>query len=116
MEIKKLICVECPMGCNVEVTLDGESIVDITGFTCVRGKNYASSEVVNPLRVITTTIKTLDGKVVPVKTDMPVPKKDMAKIIEQIKAVKVDGTIKVGQILKENICKGANLIATKNCD
>ena len=47
---------------------------------------------------------------------MPVPKKDMAKIIEQIKAVKVDGTIKVGQILKENIYEGANLIATKNCD
>ncbi|MBQ6883843.1 MAG: DUF1667 domain-containing protein, partial [Clostridia bacterium] len=53
--------------------------------------------------------------VVPVKTDMPVPKKDMAALIEKIKAVKVDGQIKVGQILYKDLCIGANLIATKNC-
>ena len=69
------------MGCNVEVTMEGSDIKDVTGFSCIRGKNYATAEVVNPLRVITTTIKTLDGRVVPVKTDMPVPKKDMAALI-----------------------------------
>lgn len=115
MEVKKLICVECPMGCNVEVVMEGSDIKDVTGFSCIRGKNYATAEVVNPLRVITTTIKTLDGRVVPVKTDMPVPKKDMAALIEKIKAVKVDGQIKVGQILYKDLCARANLIATKNC-
>ena len=115
MEVKKLICVECPMGCNIEVSLDGANIVDVTGFTCIRGKNYAMAEVVNPLRVITTTIKTVDGRVVPVKTDKPVPKKDMAIIIEKIKSVKVGGDIKVGQILSKNLHEDANLIATKNC-
>ncbi|MBR6687655.1 MAG: hypothetical protein IKL77_02765 [Clostridia bacterium] len=41
MEVKKLICVECPMGCNVEVVMEGSDIKDVTGFSCVRGKNYA---------------------------------------------------------------------------
>ena len=35
--IKKLICINCPIGCHVSVTMEGEDITDISGNNCARG-------------------------------------------------------------------------------
>ncbi len=107
----ELTCVECPMGCKITVKdVDGKK--DFSGYSCPRGKMYAENEIVDPKRVVTSTVKTKCGKVLPVKTDKPVSKKDMFKAMEVINSLTVNTPIKTGDIIKENVF-GANIISAK---
>ncbi|MBQ8374897.1 MAG: DUF1667 domain-containing protein [Clostridia bacterium] len=111
---KTLTCIECPLGCEIEVTMNGDEIVSIVGNGCLRGKAYAENEVTCPKRVVTSTVRAENGALVPVKTDAPVKKSEMFEIMQKINAVKVKLPVKIGDILLENISDGANLIATGN--
>ena len=119
MTTKELTCVVCPAGCKITVTLDDENkITDITGQTCVRGKNYAASEITNPVRTLTSTviIETSAGKkMLPVRSDKPIPK---GKLLDSMKIVRGTGVkvpVKTGDvIIKDFIENGTNLIACKD--
>ena len=65
---KELTCIICPQGCNIKVEIEGNNIINVEGNGCKRGYEYAISEVKNPVRTLTTTIKLQNGKVIPVKT------------------------------------------------
>ena len=71
---RNLICIVCPIGCEMEVTIDENGIINVVGNNCPRGQKYALTECENPERVITTTILCNNGKVLPVKTSRPIPK------------------------------------------
>ena len=36
MEIRKLTCISCPMGCQITVEMDGNEVVSVTGKIPVR--------------------------------------------------------------------------------
>ena len=77
--LKKIFtCVECPLGCELSVMLDGEKI-SVSGNGCPRGRAYAEDEAVCPKRVVTSTVKTSSGKMLAVKTDGRVKKEDIFK-------------------------------------
>ena len=42
MEKRTLTCINCPLGCQIEVTLDSGAVQSITGNTCKRGAEYAA--------------------------------------------------------------------------
>lgn len=109
---KIITCTECPMGCTVTVTLDGENIVNVSGNTCSRGKTYAVNELTCPRRVVTSTVKTTNGKVLPVKTDGSVKKQDIFKVMDIINSIIVKTPVKVGEVVFKNISEDINLIAT----
>lgn len=46
MEKRELICIGCPLGCPLTVTMEGEQIT-VAGNTCKRGEIYAKKEVTN---------------------------------------------------------------------
>ena len=52
METKELICVNCPKGCRVTVTIADGKVTDIKGYSCDKGKNYAAQETIRPMRVL----------------------------------------------------------------
>lgn len=107
----ELTCVECPMGCKITVEEKGGN-KEFFGYSCPRGKLYAENEVVDPKRVVTSTVKTASGKVIPVKTDKPVSKKDMYKVMQVINSITCTLPVKTGDIIKENVY-GANIISAK---
>ena len=109
---KIITCTECPMGCTVTITLDGENIVNVSGNTCPRGKTYAVNELTCPRRVVTSTVKTINGKVLPVKTDGSVKKQDIFKVMDIINSITVKTPINVGDVVFKNISEDINLIAT----
>lgn len=111
---KTLTCIECPIGCEVEVTVEGGIVVCVKGNTCPRGKVYAENEVVCPKRVVTSTVRAANGEMIPVKTDKPVRKDAIFQVMEKINAVKCSANVKLGDILVENICDEANLIVAGN--
>lgn len=108
-----LTCVECPMGCEIEVITENGAPVSVTGNTCPRGKLYAESEVVCPRRVLTTTVRAADGRMLPVKTSAPVKKAELFAIMQKINAYHPAAPIKIGDVLVKNISEGADLIATE---
>ena len=55
MEKRELICIGCPLGCPLTVTMEGEQIT-VAGNTCKRGEIYAKKEVTNPTRVVISTV------------------------------------------------------------
>lgn len=107
-----LTCVECPMGCSLEVQMEGETIVSVTGNTCPRGKLYAQNEVTCPMRVLTSTVKCEDGRLVSVKTDNPIKKASMMELMGKINCITVKAPVKIGDVLVKDFSDGANLVAT----
>ena len=112
--IKKLTCIECPIGCEVTVTLEGDKVVDVKGNSCPRGKAYAEAEVVCPKRVVTSTVRADNGEIIPVKTDRPVRKDAIFEVMAKINATVCKMPVKLGDVLMENICDDANLVVSAN--
>ena len=114
MSIVSLTCIECPIGCSIEVEMQDGKVVSVKGNACPRGKLYAENEVVCPKRVVTSTVRATDGTMIPVKTDKPVKKSEIFAIMEKINNTVCVLPVKIGDVLVENISDDANLIATGN--
>lgn len=112
---RELTCVACPLGCTVTVEYNDSEVISVTGNTCKRGEAYAKTEITNPTRSLTSTVKVNGGilPVVPVKSDKPVPKDKMFECMRIINSACVDAPVKIGQVIIENILDtGADIVAT----
>ena len=121
METRKLTCIGCPMGCQIEVTLDGGAIQSITGFTCARGETYARKEVTNPTRIVTSTVRVLGSKsgavTVSCKTKADVPKDRIFRCIKDLAGVSVPAPVHIGDVVKADVAgTGVDMVATKNVE
>ncbi len=115
MSVYNLTCVECPMGCAITVEKNGDEI-KVSGNNCPRGKAYAEAEITCPMRVLTTSVRCTDGRVLPVKTDAPIKKSEMMDIMKTINAFVCPLPAKIGDILIANVSDGANVVATDNLE
>ena len=112
---RNLTCIVCPIGCSMEVEIIDGEVISVTGNTCPRGEKYAVSECTNPERMVTTTIRTENGMVLPVKTDRPIPKDKVFECMNIINNHVCKLPVKVKDVIIENVF-GANIIATKNME
>ena len=116
METRNLICIGCPLGCPVTVTMDGDDI-NVTGNTCPRGADSAKKEVLSPTRIVTSSIKVNDGVIarVSVKTKSDIPKSKIFEVMKEIQAVRIDAPVALGQVLIADCAgTGVEIIATKD--
>ncbi|MCR5122127.1 MAG: DUF1667 domain-containing protein [Ruminococcus sp.] len=119
MTEKELVCVVCPMGCRITVTLDGENIVSVTGNSCPRGKAYAEKECIRPERILTTTVRIEGGthRVLPVITDKEIPLDRIFEAMEEVRKTTAKAPVTEGQVIIENILDtGANVIASRSME
>lgn len=119
MEEKKLTCIGCPLGCEIEVKMQERQIISIIGNTCKRGELYVREEVTNPSRIVTSTVKVENGNapMVSVKTQKTVPKGKIFECIKELKAISIKAPVKIGDIIIENTANtGISIIATKNVE
>ncbi len=112
---KKLTCIVCPMGCELNIELVNNKVKSVTGNTCPRGKKYAIDEFTNPMRTITTTIKCDNGAVVPVKTDKAIHKNKMFECMQIINSNLAHLPISVGDVIIKDVF-GSNVVATTNME
>lgn len=111
MTERNMTCIICPMGCSITVRTEGEKIIEITGNTCKRGAAYAEAEISHPERTLTTTMRCIDGRMLPVKTDRPIPKDKMMDCMKRINGYTVTPPVAIGDILMEDVF-GSNIVAT----
>jgi CxxC motif-containing protein len=92
-------------------------IASVTGNGCPKGIKYAEEELLNPRRILPTTVKVIGGELplVPVKTEKAIPKRLLLKAMAEIAEIEVKAPVKTGQVIKDNLLgTGINLVATRN--
>lgn len=113
---KEFICIQCPRGCHLSI--DTKTLA-VEGNFCPRGASYAETELTNPKRTITSTVK-VSGSDIPrcsVRSDKPIKKSLMFDVMALLDDVTLTAPVEVGQIVLENVLStGVNIIATKKMD
>ena len=119
MEKRELICINCPMGCRLTVTMEDEKVTEVTGNTCKRGEIYARKEVTNPTRIVTSTVQVEGGRALrtSVKTKEDIPKELIFECVKALKNVTVKAPVNIGDVVLENVAgTGVDIIATKSVE
>lgn len=111
------LCIGCPLGCRLEVEEDAGAIVEIRGFACKRGKEYAEREHIDPRRMVSSTVRVVNGvwARLPVKTTQPVPKDQVLAVCAVLRQVTVAAPVKFGDVIASNVLNtGADVVATRH--
>ena len=112
--MREIICVVCPRGCHLQVD---EQTLKVTGNHCERGAAYGPQELLEPKRVMTSTVR-LDGcktlRRCPVKTSGSIPKAKMQQAVDALSDITVSIPVTVGQVIKADFLSlGVDLVATR---
>ena len=87
-----ITCINCPVGCRMQVTVEDGEVKSVTGNSCNRGLIYAKQECVAPMRMVTACMQELGKQ-------------------------SVEAPVKLGQVICPNVCgTGVDVIATKQID
>lgn len=95
----ELICITCPRGCHLKV--DENNDYAVSGNACPRGAVYGKNEILNPVRVVTSTVKTsvkAESRC-PVKTNGAIPKGKMFEAMKLLDDIVLDAPINVGDVV-----------------
>lgn len=110
---KEFTCIVCPNGCHLVVDINGDNI-KVSGNTCKKGEEFAITELTNPVRTISSTVRTCfkDCPVVPVRVSAPIPKEKIFDVMNEINKVLVDKRLKIGDVVIKNVLGlGSDVIA-----
>mgnify|MGYP001181852490 CR=1 FL=1 len=116
IEKKTILCITCPKGCSLEVSLDGKTVVEVKP-GCKRGHEYVQREVTDPRRMVATTVKVANGlhPLLPVYTSDPFPKGKILDLQAYLREIQVNAPVKMGSIVVENaLDSGVNIIASRD--
>lgn len=117
MERRELVCIGCPMGCNLCAEISDGNVVKISGNSCKIGETYGIKECTNPTRILTSSVEVVGKEriMLPVKTEKDVPKSKIEECMKALKGIKVNAPIKIGDIILQDVANtGVNFIATKS--
>ena len=101
---EKVICVTCPKGCTLLVNRDGQTVVSVEN-GCKRGHEYARQELVDPRRMVASSVRLKGGlhPLLPVYTSAPFPKPRIPELLSLLRQVEVSTPITLDQVILENV-------------
>jgi|GEM_PF-28215 len=114
--MNKLFCINCPNGCQIMVMEIGPAF-EIVGNGCEKGFDFAKAETENPVRSLTTTVRTTHPgvPVLPVRTDGEIPKGKIMEAMRALAGVTVGIGLELGDTVVENIVgSGVRVIAASD--
>ncbi|MCX6085880.1 MAG: DUF1667 domain-containing protein [Caldiserica bacterium] len=97
--------------------MEGENIVKMDGSGCKRGIDYATGELRDPRRMVTTTVRVTGGvhPLVPVYTESPIPKPRIADLLAEIRKIELKAPVKFGDVVIANVLgTGVDILASRN--
>ncbi len=111
------LCIGCPLGCRLEVdAVDGE-VVEVRGYSCKRGKEFAVQEHTDPRRFVTTTVRIDGGRWprLPVKTAAAVPKGRVADVVRRLHELALVAPVTMGDVVLADVLgTGVDVVATRD--
>lgn len=113
-----IICVGCPLGCEVKLTLnDKNEVAGIEDNKCKEGKVYAVEEFTNPVRTLTATVLTQGSSqpLLPVRTSKPILKTLLPHSMSIIAKTRAKPPIKMGDVIVPNLLDtGVDVVASSD--
>lgn len=110
---KEVICIVCPRGCHITADVENETITNMEGYGCKRGQEYGTAEILHPVRILTTTVLTDDGTLVPVRSEKPLPKEKIFDCMAVIRETIASLPVRRYDVIVPDICgTGVNIVAT----
>ena len=95
------------------------NVICVSGNTCRRGEIYARKEVTNPTRIVTSTVKVVNGTsgTVSVKTKEDIPKEKIFACVQALKGIEVQAPVHIGDVILENVAgTRVDIVATRNVE
>ena len=90
----KMICINCPKGCELDVEKADDGTVSVTGNACPRGEEYGRSEL---------------------KTKTAIPKGKIDAVLFALHQTTVQLPVKIGDVIIQNVAEtGVDVVATAN--
>lgn len=114
-EFRNVTCTVCPMGCSIRVRLENGQPVAYEGHMCKRGPVYARDEVLDPRRMLTTTVRVCGSatRLVPARTSAVVPRDKLMAVMALVRGLCATAPVKAGQVLATDLLgTGVDLVAT----
>ena len=115
---RSYLCIGCPLGCRLEVDESpGGDIVEIRGFACRKGKEYAVQEHTDPRRLVTTTVAAEGGRWprLPVRTIDAVPKDLVRAVCQSLARVEVRAPVQIGDVIVADVLgTGTDVVASRD--
>ncbi|NCC63787.1 MAG: DUF1667 domain-containing protein [Spirochaetia bacterium] len=107
-----MTCIACPIGCNLTLFIQDETLISVEGNRCPRGETYAKDEYIAPKRIVTATVRVTGGlqNRAPVKTDRPIPKEHVPHLLDKLYTLSFSAPISCDQVLYQE--EGYAVIAT----
>jgi CxxC motif-containing protein len=102
---------------EANILKEKNEVLEIKGFRCPKGRDYAEREIVDPRRTLMTVIKVRNGHlpVVSVKTSKPIPKNRLFDAVKAVSKIEVEAPVKIGDIIIDDLLgTGVSVIATNN--
>jgi CxxC motif-containing protein len=123
MKAKQFICVHCPKGCVISIKVpegvdpkaeDLLESLEVSGNKCKHGLKYVHQELVEPRRVLTSTVRVVGSeRMLSVRTTEPVPRADIMAVMGELAQIEVNPPVKTGQVIQSDLLgKGIDIIAT----
>ena len=112
---RNLICIGCPLGCQLTATMENGVVTAVSGNTCPRGDDYARKECTAPERTVTGTVRVVGGEapVVSVRTDHPIPKEKVLELARLMARLQVQAPVRPGDVVSADVLgTGCSLLAT----
>ena len=116
MKTYRKICINCPAGCHLEISVGDDGAIDVRGNRCPRGKKYAETEIADPRRTVTAVVRSEGPEpvCVPVKTSAPLPRRLIPELLKELAATRVTLPIGIGDTVLKNVREsGIDVVATR---
>ncbi len=110
---RELVCILCPTGCRLRVR--AAALDAVRGAACERGREYALSELSEPVRTFTGTVRVSGGTrpVVPVRSDRPILRAELLAAARVAAQTTARAPVSIGDIIADAALPGgARLVAT----
>jgi CxxC motif-containing protein len=111
-----MICLSCPIGCELRVHIVDGEVSQVEGNRCPRGEEYAKREAIEPMRILPSSVRVIGGtrRLLSVKTDRAIPLRLIAEAMKGIRRASVRAPVEIGDIVLEDLLgTGANVVATR---
>jgi len=100
----------------LDVTREGQTVVEVKP-GCKRGHEYANREMVDPRRMVASTVKVRQGvhPLLPVYTSAPFPKGLIREMLAELRHVEVSTPITMGAVVIEDVLRtGVNILDSRD--
>ncbi len=118
-ETRVYTCIVCPKGCEITARQDSKGELSISGASCSKGEDYVRKEMLDPRRILTTSVLVLGGDepLVSVRTKAAIPRRLIGEAMEIIRQIKLNAPVQVGTVvIADLLSTGIPVVTTREVE